>query len=337
MKYILIAIFLFITVNTYAQFTSDQLYGIWVKTKVTYKDGSGLGDDDPIKYAYVKYVFSAPNDVNLAMLYDDSGGNYSFYVNDNELTIKSPLGYFINSFHIEGIKDTLVLLQYGNQGRDDPYTLKYYFVPEKVYKNSIPLKQRDIYSIRIGDTIYNESPKIYPSYKGKNFQSDIYSGIAETIGMNNRAGHFIAVFTIFKSGIADSLKILQGIDDDFNKRFIKIFNRSRKNWKPATLNGRPVNVEMKVFLTYLTSDAVLPANRYIAEAKNAYSDKKYDLASHFYDLALKADPNNKSALYRQGLCKMILGDKAGACENWNKISELGGSPESDAMLEKFCN
>jgi len=337
MKYILITIFLFITVNTYAQFKSDQFYGTWVKTKVTYKDGSGLGDDDPLKYAYVRYTFSPPNKIDLALAYDETGGKYSFSVNDNELTIKTTSGYFINSFHIETIRDTLILLQYGNQGQDDPYTLKYYLVPEKVYKNSILLKPRDIYSTKTGDTIYNESPKIYPTYKGKVFQTDMYSGIAETIGMNNRTGHFVAIFTVFKSGMADSLKILQGIDDDFNKRFIKIFDRCRKNWSPATLNGHPVNVEMKVFLTYLTSDAVLPANRYIDEAKNAYSNRKFDLASHFYDLALKADPGNRSALYRQGLCKIILGDKAGACENWNKIRELGGSPESDAMLEKFCN
>jgi hypothetical protein len=41
-------------------------------------------------------------------------------------------------------------------------------------------------------------------------------------------------------------------------------------------------------------------------------------------------------LYRRGMCKLLLGNKAGACEDWNKVKSLGGTPQVDALLEKYC-
>jgi hypothetical protein len=36
------------------------------------------------------------------------------------------------------------------------------------------------------------------------------------------------------------------------------------------------------------------------------------------------------------MCKMLLGNKNGACEDWNKAKTLGSNTTIDAVLEKFC-
>lgn len=46
-------------------------------------------------------------------------------------------------------------------------------------------------------------------------------------------------------------------------------------------------------------------------------------------------PNDKSLLAIRGICKYQLGDKAGACRDWNRIKTLVGMG-GDAYLDNFC-
>jgi hypothetical protein len=188
----------------------------------------------------------------------------------DSLQIRTPQQGLINSFHIEFAKDTLVLLQKGLDGFNDPYALKFYFIPELTYQKSIPIKASDIYSIKTGDTVYRSSPKVYAHYNGNNFQWYVYSGIRERISMQDKVGHLVAGFVVSKTGYADSVKILEGIDDKFNKQFIKIFNQARNNWKPAIPNGRPVSVYVMVDLRYSTSTTAIPAYFSTQKANAAY-------------------------------------------------------------------
>jgi len=134
------------------------------------------------------------------------------------------------------------------------------------------------------------------------------------------------------------VKILEGIDDEFNKRFIKVFNRSRKDWKSATLNEKLVSVQMTVELLYSTSAATIPSYFATQKANEAYGNKDYEVAIYYYDKALQAKPTDKENLYRRGMCKFQLGNKDAACEDWNKAKAigLGNNIAIDAMIEKYC-
>lgn len=54
-----------------------------------------------------------------------------------------------------------------------------------------------------------------------------------------------------------------------------------------------------------------------------------------YNKATQYLPNDKCLLATRGLCKYELGDKTGACQDWNRIKALGGL-ESDYYLSKLC-
>jgi tetratricopeptide (TPR) repeat protein len=338
MKYLYILFFSLLTNILSAQSNKNDIYGTWVSSKVTYKDGRPLPDEHTLKYVYIKYQFSRSGTLNTSLAYYEQGTESSFECNDGYLYTKFPQGGIMNTYRVELLKDTLILTQRGANGFDDPDAITFYFVPEPVYQNSLMLHSDDIFSIRSRDTIYKQCRKIYAKYNGQSFQRYMYEGIKGQINMDGRAGHLAATFIVSKTGIADSLRILEGIDDEFNKRFIKVFNRSRKEWKPATLNGRPVSVQMVVELRYSTSAATIPSYFATLKANEAYQNKDYEVAIYYYDKALQTTPADKENLYRRGMCKFQLGNKDAACEDWNKAKSigLGNNIAIDAMIEKYC-
>jgi tetratricopeptide (TPR) repeat protein len=336
MKYLLIFSLAICNCPLHAQINTVNLYKTWVLSKITYKDGSALPDENPLKYTYLKYTFESPDKFRLSLSFSEKGAERSFEIQNGYLQLKSTEGTVINTQKIEELSDKLVLLQAGNEGFDDPASLIYSFIPENVYRGSIKIKSGDIQSVFNGDTTYFESPKIYAAYKGESFQQFIYHGIADHINMHGRAAHFVATFVVSKKGIPDSVKFIENIDAEFDKRFIKVFNQAKKDWEPAVLNGKSVDVLMKVDLRYSTSETVIPA--YFAAQKGlaAYNNRNYDIAEYYYDEALKSDPKDKEYLFRRGMCKMLLGNKTGACEDWNTAKALGSNSTIDSVLEKYC-
>ena len=336
MKYQCILIFMFLSNTLFAQFRKDNIYGSWVVSKITYADGSGLADENVLKYAYIRYRFSPTDKFNASTAYYEQGDENVFEIDGAFLQIRTTQGGLMNSFHVEVNKDTLILLQKGLDDFNDPNALKFYFIPESNYQNSILLKFNDIYSVDTKDTVYRSSPKMYARFNGNSFQRFIYAGISDRINMHDRVGHLVAGFIVSKTGYADSVKILEGIDAGFNKQFIKVFNQAKKSWKPAILNGKPVSVYTMVDLRYSTSATAMPAYFSTQKANTAYNDKDYKLALYYYDLALNDEPSEKENLYKRGMCKLFLGVMGGACDDWNKAKALGSNTAIDAVMAKYC-
>jgi len=321
-----------------AQVNVKRLIGTWVLTKVTYSDGSELPDESTIKHAFIKYNFRWPNLLSATSLYYWNGTPLLFEVNDNIIYFKTPVGSIVNTLQVEKIEsDNLELLQLGRSGVENPAPIKFYFMREEAYQNTLPLSASDILSVRSGDTTYKMSPKIYALYNGESFENYLTTAIdqGDADYMTNKGGHLVANFVVSKKGIADSLKILEGINKDFDKRFVRAFNQARKNFMPAKLNGRYVSVSMLVELRYGAGDVAIPASFNSQNATVAYNAKAYDVALYYFDLALTGVPFDRDNLFKRGICKLKLGNTAGACEDWKKIKELGGH-EADEMLAKYC-
>ncbi len=336
MKAICIIALTFLMSGACAQNFSKNIFNTWVTAKVVNADGTTLPDTHPLKYVYIKYKFSQPDRLNIGTAYFENGSDQLFELSGNLLTIKSAEGGYMNSYRIESLKDTLILLQAGANGFDDANALKFYFVPETKFQNNLPLNSDDIASIKGLDTIYKQSRKIYASYKGPSFQRTMYESIREKISMNGRTGNLVATFVISKTGLPDSVRILEGIDTKYDNLFIKAFNQQRKNWKPAMLQGKPVAVQMTVSLGYSTSATAIPAVLAAQKANEAYNITDYELAMYYYDKALASAPNDKENLYKRGLCKLMLGNRDGACADWNKAKSLGSIPAVDELLKKYC-
>lgn len=337
MKLSLTFFFILLSLSLSAQINPDNIWGNWVKTKITYPDGIELPDDMDVKYSYVKYCFSRPDKIMISQSFNENSKplDFGLYLNQLEIHVTPR---FSNNLRIEKLTNTeLILVQKNPDGSEDQNSFKYYFTAEKTLQNSMIITPNDILSTKAGDTIYKENPKIYAVYKiNESFHSYLTDGTRNIVNMDGRTGHFKASFIISKTGIADSLKILESIDPDYDRALTKVFNKAKKSWNPATLNGKPVTVQRVMQISYSTSQQMMPNMEYSAKANEAFAEKDYKTAMHFYDRALESMPGNTENLYRRAICEIALNNQSAACEDLQKIKATGSST-ADVLIAKYCH
>jgi hypothetical protein len=330
---ILLAVLLFLGCSLSAQ---TKLTGSYVATKVSYLSGEDLPDENIIKYTYVKYTFTPDGQIGISGSYDEKNTEYLFEVKGNRLFIKSNVGSLTNTLKImEASEDKLVLISGSVTGAlDDPKAIKYTLYNEKLIQKRMPLTSGDIFSIKDNDTTYKSGQKIYAQFQGPSFQRYIYAEVAKK-KLEPKDVELVSTFIINEKGKPDSVKILQGISTKFDAEYIKAFNSAKNMWTPASHNGKNVKVMMSVNLKYLSSATALPSYFSAKKANDAFNQKDYELALYHYDKALGVKPDEAENLYRRGICKQMLGNLKGACEDWLRIQQMGKST-ADELLLKYC-
>ena len=333
---ILILLLLF-TANLRAQINDQLIYGTWIKVKVTYNDDKPLVYANIFKYSYAKYIFTSTGKVGINTGYETTVANNSFLTNDSTLIINSPLGFKMNEFHIAKLTgDELVLVQDNGDGYDKPDAWKIYLIPEKTFQKIHPFKNTDITIMANGDTVYKESPYIYAtSTADGGFQNYMQNNISKAASMDGQEGNFKADFIITKTGKVDSLDIINGINPDYQKAFLKFFAKCQLNWQPALLNDKPVNVRMRIMFNYFTSDKMTPAMHLTTDAENAFKQGQYDIALHFYEESFQYRPDDIESIYKSTLCKLALGKADGVCDDLQKIN-ASGTMIVDELINLVC-
>lgn len=335
MKHKLLLLLALLHQTLFAQVKTNLIYDSWVATHVSYKDGAELPDDNLLKYNFTKYTFTTPDKINISFAYAEKGTPYLFEITGNLLMLKTEAGGAINTLSIEELTpEKLVLLQRGVSGFDDPTAIKYEFKREADYQRALPLTANDVYRISGSDTIYRESPKIYAAFKGDSFQSFLTESMGSGSG-DNKSGRILTSFVVSDKGVADSLTILESLGAPYDKAYTRAFYKAKNKWNPAQLNGKKVKVRMMQEIRYFTSDMMLPAYTYTRDANAAFEEQKYELALYYFDKALNKVPTDKENLYKRGICKQMLGNQPGACEDWQMVKKLGGSTV-DTLLAKYC-
>jgi tetratricopeptide (TPR) repeat protein len=330
MKFYSTLLMLLLCLTAMAQ-NNAMFYGSWVKAKVTYKDGRELTDDNILKYEYLKYDFTAPDKVYLAYKYDYKGsGPFNYSIKGNILQIGA------NHLLIEKItKDSIILLQEGNYGFDSPDCLRFYFTSESVYQKSIPLRAGDLISVHGTDTIYRASEKIHAGFTDnvgfRELVSNAVRGLQARTPIND---HFLATFIINKQGEADSLHIIKGINADYDKQFIKVFNKAKKRWIPAIYNGKIVSIQMKQEVYFTPYEKYFVYQRYLNLGIDAMYNGDYTLALFNFNKALKNYAQG-DLYYKIALCQIILGNVNEACNSMLKSEELDYTPAT-GLIKKYC-
>jgi TonB family protein len=64
-------------------------------------------------------------------------------------------------------------------------------------------------------------------------------------------------------------------------------------------------------------------------------EKKYPIAISCFSKSLENSPDDVNVLYNRGISWFYLGEKEKACEDWQKILDLG-SYDSQAFIEEYC-
>jgi tetratricopeptide (TPR) repeat protein len=329
----LLLCYLTVYTTAFAQVKPSEIFGSWVITNVTFKDGADLPDENPLKYTFVKYTFDEANKMYSTTKAHNRGALSFYQIKKDQLIINNASGVIVNNFLISkrGL-DTLTILRKGPKGFADPDALIYTFVRENLVQQSKSKISASDFTISGKDTVYNQSSVLYAKfYLPSGFESYALDEIKDKAGEQGTAV-FRMSFIVDKNGVADSIKVLKGIWDVYDELYLKAFKKAKTKWKPAILNGKPVAVRMFAEAKYVSSAMIQPSNVYSSQGDEFYNNGKFDVAIQYFDAALKNYPDNEINLYKRAICKLRLDDTPGALVDLKAVKEMRGDLQVDKLI-----
>jgi hypothetical protein len=161
----------------------------------------------------------------------------------------------------------------------------------------------------------------------------------------NEEGVEVIQFTVTPKGEIADIEVINSVSASIDAEVLRVLKATNGMWRPSHQNGKPVACVKEVSISFSTDeDGINPSWKFLRRAKQDFvaGNKKFFLkknnkgALYFFDRAMCYMPFDKSILLTRGMCKYQLGDKQGACKDWNRIKTLGGM-EGDSYLDSFCD
>jgi hypothetical protein len=164
----------------------------------------------------------------------------------------------------------------------------------------------------------------------------------ESAAQWNDEGVEVVKFVVSTTGKVEDLKVLCSVSPAIDAEILRVLESTSGLWRPCIENGKPVAREKEVSV-FIAGDGINPTQRFLQLAKQQFAlgNKKFFMkkdnksALYFFDKALCYMPYDKCILSTRGMCKYQLGDKQGACKDWNRVKDLGGV-DADSFLNNLC-
>ncbi len=114
-------------------------------------------------------------------------------------------------------------------------------------------------------------------------------------------------------------------------------SNAKKYFKKAERNLSSKNYE-KAYAGFTKVIELEPdnADAYVFRGLSKYYLEVYEDAKIDFDRAIKLVPDYAEVYNFRGIVRDELGDRKGACEDWNKAFDLGFDPAFD-LIEAFCD
>lgn len=160
----------------------------------------------------------------------------------------------------------------------------------------------------------------------------------------NEEGVEVVQFVVTAKGEIAGIEVINSVSPNIDAEVLRVLKTTNGMWRPSQENGKPVASTKEISITFsIDEDGINPSGKFLRKAKEEFvtGNKKLFVkknnksALYFFDRAMCYMPFDKSILLTRGMCKYQLGDKEGACKDWNRIKTLGGM-EGDSYLNSFC-
>jgi len=156
-----------------------------------------------------------------------------------------------------------------------------------------------------------------------------------------KEGTVVVQFAVSTSGQLSDFNVVNSVSPEIDKEVIRALKTTDKMWNPGSSNNSPVAMESEVSVAFIIGEGSVNTKELADHAKHYFDkgSKKMFLeenckgALKCYDKAVCYLPNDKCILLTRGICKYELGDKQGACQDWNRVKTLGGG---DIYLKDLC-
>ena len=312
-----------------AQITQELLLGSWIKTNLEAKTGAELPITFRSKRAYLRFSFYKKGQGFKSTDFKDKGFAMAYALKGKSLV------FGINTYTVEALDSArLVLLEEARIGFDEP-SVRYTFMREKLYQNSLPA-EREIVIYRRGRPIYKESEKVTPGLLLKMSLDDfLLANMSSRHETSKENGFFVASFVVLPSGKVDTVQIHKGRNQVFDRQFVQAIQKTDGFWQPAMLDGQAVAVEKEIRFRYFTFATMMDYdNRYRTGIK-LQNKEDYQSAIEVLSACIQLNPYDVEAYYHRAICYKENNQLQNACTDWQKIKTLG-SRDADEWIAKFC-
>lgn len=328
MKKLLIIYLTLLTFLSQGQEIKSKLIGAWILTSRVYKSGAELPPPQRLKDSYFRFEFNDSDKVNKSFNPLSKGWMFDYSIDKNILKIG-----FVN-YRIELLTiDSLILLEQ-SKGEYDESAIKYSFVSEPLYQESMPLTA-DMLIVSSKDTIYLENEKIYAHFENpESFEKFIVTKTFQYVptGINY---FFMATFIVNADGSIDSIKIQKSLNKIFDSHFIEAVKKSEVNWKPASCHGKNVKIlHQTVFVNFTKLNYNTQYTNY-ANGIIFLEQGNFLKAITSFKIYLDSNPDDIDAIYHRGLAYYRLNDLNDACNDWSKIKNQKFY-KSNLLIKQVC-
>lgn len=154
-----------------------------------------------------------------------------------------------------------------------------------------------------------------------------------------REGKEVIQFTVQPDGTLSNFVVINSVSSAMDQEVIRVLRTTSGLWKPGCNNKEAVAMDKEFAVTFKlaeSSDLKSQATNYFIKGnKQLLLKQNPKRAIRHFDRGIVLLPNEKCLLLARGMSRYEVGDKEGACRDWNRIKALGGF-ESDELLDNYC-
>jgi len=154
-----------------------------------------------------------------------------------------------------------------------------------------------------------------------------------------REGKEVIQFTVQPDGTLSDFVVINSVSDAIDDEVIRVLKTTSGLWKPGCNNKEAVAMDKEFAVTFKIAESPelkAQATHYFVKGnKQLLINRNPKRATRHFDRGIVLLPNEKCLLLARGMSRYEMGDKEGACRDWNRIKALGGF-ESDALLDNYC-
>jgi len=152
-------------------------------------------------------------------------------------------------------------------------------------------------------------------------------------------GKVIVRFMVNPDGSLTNFTVVNSVSPSIDEEVISALKTTEGMWKPGYNNEVKVPMEKEfsmVFKITGTRDLLSKATTEFQKGNKLLLLKSNPKrALQHFEQGLVYVPESKPLLFLCGLSRYELGDKDGACKEWNRVKSLGGI-EADGWLDNYC-
>jgi hypothetical protein len=154
-----------------------------------------------------------------------------------------------------------------------------------------------------------------------------------------KEGIEVVQFTVQPDGTLSNFVVINSVSSAMDDEVIRVLKTTDHLWKPGYNNKEAVAMDKELSVTFKIAE--LPdlqtqvKRHFVKGTKQLLIKQNPKRAIRHFNRGIVLLPNEKCLLLARGLGRYEIGDKDGACRDWNRIKALGGF-ESDDLLDNYC-